>query len=43
MIWITLGAITAGALGGIAVATSAGIYVKQALIDRALSDTNGYF
>ena len=38
MMWFTLGTV-----GGLAVTGLAAIYAKQALIDWARADTNGYF
>jgi hypothetical protein len=38
MLWFTLGTI-----GGIAIAGTTAIYIKQAIIDRANCDTDGYF
>lgn len=38
MMWFTLGTV-----GGLAVTGLAAVYAKQALIDWARADTNGYF
>lgn len=38
MVWFTL-----GTFGGIAIAGTTAVYIKQAIIDRAKADTGGYF
>ena len=38
MLWFTLGTV-----GGLALAGSAAVYIKQVMIDRANCDTDGYF
>ncbi|GJD72927.1 hypothetical protein CFIICLFH_1152 [Methylobacterium goesingense] len=38
MLWFTLGTV-----GGLAIAGTAAVFVKQAIIDRANCDTDGYF
>ena len=38
MLWFTLGTV-----GGLALAGSTAVYIKQVMIDRANCDTNGHF
>ena len=38
MLWFTLGTV-----GGIAIAGTTAVYIKQIIIDRANCDTDGYF
>lgn len=37
MVWFTLGTV-----GGLAIAGTTAVYIRQVIIDRATSDTDGY-